>query len=415
MYNHNDWVLFSSCQASLTRWFMDLSKSRLSHWIYYLAATLYYMAVVLRALLTYRDSPILGQALVLLLVGLVFFISEPAISRKWPGYFPIYLLFQTAIVSVLLALPGNSDFFATLFLILSMQAMLNLNPKIGAAWIAIWVPIMGVLMARSVGVTQAVALTLILTALNIFMGAYALEIHREQAAQDRKLELAREIQAANQQLLNYSARLEHLAVARERNRFARDLHDSVTQTVFSMTLTTQSALLLFERDPLLVNDQLERLSQLVRSALAEMQALISTLKPDGTALGLVPDLRRHLADTRIAEKLSVSLLVEGEHSLTIAEEQALLGVAQEALNNILKHAQTQQAVVRLHLAEPCWMEIEDQGIGFDLQHAWNSGRMGLVSMQERAAEVGWDLQIMTSPGAGTRIRVEKAPISEVQV
>ena len=395
---------------------MDRSTKRLPQRIYYLAAALYYIAVLLRTILVYRDSPELGQALVLLLAGLALFISEPAISRRWSSYFPIYLLVQTSLVFVLLATPGSSDFFAILLGILSMQAMLNLNPKLGAVWIGACALIMGLLIARNYGAPQAVALSLIFTAVNVFQGSFALIIRRKQAAQDQKLELARELQAANRQLHEYSTRLEHLAIARERNRFARELHDSVTQTVFGMTLTTQSALLLFERDPMRVRDQLERLSQLVRSALAEMQALISTLKPEGTTmLGLIPALRRHLADIRIAENLSVSLLVEGEHSLTIAEEQALLGIAQEALNNILKHAQTGQAEVRLHLAEPCWMEVADQGLGFDLQQARDSGKMGLISMQERAGEIGWDLQVITSPGAGTCIRVEKAPVKEEQI
>lgn len=395
---------------------MDRFTNRLSQWTYYLAATLYYMAVFLRTSLIYRDSPELGPALLLLGVGLILFISEPAFSSRWSGYFPIYLLIQTSLVFVLLALPGYSESFAALLGILSMQAMLNLNPTVGAVWIGACALITALLIARHYGIPESAALALVFTAANIFYGTYALAIRREQAAQDQKLKLARELQAANLQLQDYSARLVNLAVARERNRFARELHDSVTQTVFSMTLTTQSALLLFERDPLRVKDQLERLSQLVRGALEEMQALISTLKPEETTiLGLVPGLRRHLADTRIAENLSVSLLVEGEHSLAIAEQQALLGIAQEALNNILNHAQTQQVEIRLHVVEPYWMEIEDQGLGFDLQQARNSGRMGLTSMQERATEIGWDLQVITSPGAGTCIRVERTPVSEVQV
>ena len=382
--------------------------------MYYLAAALFYIAVFLRTLLIYRDSPELNRALVLLVIGLGLFISEPVISRRWSSYFPIYLLLQTSLVFVLLTLPDPPDFFATLLIVLSMQAMLNLNPTVGAMWIGASAVIMLLLMAKNYG-AEATALTLIFTAANIFFGAYALVIRREQAAQDQKLELARELQTANRQLQDYSAQLEYLAVAQERNRFARELHDSVTQTVFSMTLTIQSVILLFERDPIQVKDQLERLSQLVRSALAEMHALISELKPEkGIIYGLVSALRHHLAEPRIKENLSVSLLVEGEHSLTIAEEQALLGIAQEALNNTLKHAQTDQAQIRLHQGEPYWMEIEDQGLGFDLQQARTSGRMGLTSMQERAGEIGWDLQVITSPGAGTCIRVEKTPVSKEQ-
>ena len=395
---------------------MERITSRLFHWVYYLAAALYFLATVLRTLLINPGGPLLDRVLFLLLLGLLFFISEPAISHRWPGYFPIYLLIQTTLVFLLLSSPGSTDFYAMLLSLLSMQAMLNLNPRIGGVWIGACAVIMWLLMKGSYGYLQAAALTLIFTALSIFTGAYALSIRRQQAAQHKQVALVSELQAANQQLQEYSFQQGRLAVARERNRFARELHDSVTQTVFSMTLTTQSALLLFERDRSQVNDQLERLSQLVRSALAEMQALIAELKSDLTAApGLIPALRRHLADPRIAGKLSVSLWVEGEASLTVAEQQALLGIAQEALNNIVKHAQVEQADIRLHLAAPYWMEIADQGPGFDLQRARNSGQMGLTSMQERAAEIGWDLQINTTPGAGTCIRVEKPSDGEERI
>src|SRR3990172_4667035 len=120
---------------------MDRSTKRLSQRIYYLAAALYFIAVLLRTSLIYRDSPELGRALGLLLAGLALFISEPPISRRWSGYFPIYLLVQTTLVFLLLALPGSSDFFAILLGILSMQAMLNLNPRLGAVWIGACAPI----------------------------------------------------------------------------------------------------------------------------------------------------------------------------------------------------------------------------------------------------------------------------------
>jgi signal transduction histidine kinase len=121
---------------------------------------------------------------------------------------------------------------------------------------------------------------------------------------------------------------------------------------------------------------------------------------------LVPALRQHLSGSHIAGKLSVSLQVEGEGCLATAEEQALFGIAQEALNNVLKHSHSEQAQIRLHLEPPFWMEIQDHGLGFDLPTARSSGRLGLTSMQERATEIGWDLRVTTSPGAGTCIRVQ---------
>lgn len=375
-------------------------------WVYYLAASFYFGAVFLRSILIYKDSPELGQVLGLLLIWLLLAASEPAISRRSPGYFPIYLVFQTGLVFVLLTIPGFSDFFAALLIILSMQVMLRLNARLGGVWIGLSALIMALLLAKTYR-SQAIALTLIYTAGNVLMGTYALATRRAQAARSQNQALALKLQEANHRLQAYSTQLEGLAVARERGRLARELHDSVTQTVFSMALTTHSAALLLDRDPGQVGAQLDRLSQLAQSALSEMQLLISKLNPVVVEGGLVAALRRHLASCELPEGLSVTLQVEGGGLLGPAEEQGLFRILQEALNNVVKHARTAQAHICLHMVEPFWIEVEDQGSGFDLQPALASGGVGLSSMCERAVEIGWDLQVITSPGAGTRIRVEK--------
>ena len=112
----------------------------------------------------------------------------------------------------------------------------------------------------------------------------------------------------------------------------------------------------------------------------------------------------------------LSLAINLYHQVTLepVEEQGLLHIVQEALNNVLKHTRTSQAWVRLHLQEPFCMEIEDQGQGFDLQHSQRSGHMGLESMRGWATEIGWVLQIETSSGAGTRVRVHKPEFEEIR-
>lgn len=376
-------------------------------WIFYLAASFYFGAVFLRAILIYQDSSALIRVLGILLVWLAMFASEPGITKHWSGYFLIYLVIQTLLVFFLLSMPGYPDFFAALFAVLGMQVMLHLNTKIGATWIALCALGMALLLAR-VYQSQTIALVLIHTAGIMFFGSYSRATRRAQEAWIQNQALAQELEEANQKLQAYSTQLEGLAVARERNRLARDLHDSVTQTVFSMTLTTQSASLLLERDPARVEAQLDRLSQLAQSALAEMQLLITQLRPAETVQGgLAAALKGHLTSGRFSENLSISLEVQGEQPLEAAEEQGLFHIVQEALNNIVKHSQASKAQVRLHLSEPLWIEIEDWGKGFDLSQAQGSGRVGLLSMCERAAEVGWALQIKTAPGQGTCVRVEK--------
>lgn len=387
-------------------------SDRSSQWIFYLAAGFNFGAVFLRSILVYGGNPELFLVLGVLLFWLVLFVSEPAISAKWSRFFPLYLVIQTGLIFALLGMPDATDFFAALFVIPSMQIMqrLNSNTWMWGLWIGLCALATTLLLLKSNG-NQAFALVLIYTAGIVFYGFYAKATRQAQITRGENLALAGELQEANQKLQAYSAQMEQLAVARERNRLARDLHDSVTQTVFSMTLTTQSALLLLEREPARVAGQLDRLSQLARNALSEMQLLISELKPEETGSNsLVADLRRYLAGSHFPEELSIDFEVQGDQLLGYAEEQSLFHIVQEALNNIVKHAQTRKAQVRLHLIDPMWIEVEDQGRGFDLQHAQgNSSRLGLQSMRERAAEIGWDFQVRTSPGTGTCVRVDKLP------
>lgn len=394
---------------------MKQIADRPDSWIFYLVSGFYFGAVFLRSILVYRGSPVLGLALGWLMIVLVLAAVEPGLSLRWPGVFPVYLLLQTGLVVRLLALPGYPDFFASLFAILCIQAMIRLNPKIVGFWIALCSLAMAMIFTRAYQ-TQSIALTLIYTAQNVFFGSYALATQKAQAARFNNQKLVKENQEANQQLEALSAQLEQFAAVRERSRLARDLHDSVTQTVFSMTLTTQSALLLLDRNPSLVIGQLERLSHLASSALDEMHRLISELGPGEITSGdLANALRVHLAERGAAEGLSAALEVAGNQILSPLEEQSLFRIAQEALNNVVKHAGVSQAQVRLHLDEPFWMEIEDQGTGFDSNRVQNGKRVGLTSMRERAAEIGWSLQIVTSPGAGTLVRVEKSAVKVRQV
>jgi signal transduction histidine kinase len=202
--------------------------------------------------------------------------------------------------------------------------------------------------------------------------------------------------------------VENLAVEHERNRLARDLHDSVTQTVFSMNLAAQSARLLLDKDPPRASGQLLRLEELSANALHEIQSLVSQLKPRSIAEeGLSTALRR-LADEREArDGLRVSVEIQGEKTLSEAEILALYSIAHEALTNVIKHSGVHEAVVRLSLSEDrSRLEIEDHGLGFEQQSMTGQrGHLGLAGMSERTREIGWRLSVESEKGRGTRILV----------
>jgi len=391
-----------------------MTAKRYTNWVYqgvfYLAAGLIFAAILMRSYLQYRGSPALGQVLVLLFTFLLFSVLGLSVSRRVRSWFHVYLVFQT--ILVLLLIYGSDlkdyDYYSLLFAILGMQSMQNLSFRGGISWILFFILLISYQFIRFEGALEGAIRVLAFGSVIIFLSAYALASRRAQEARTRNQSLMGQLQEANLQLQAYSDTLEQLGVAHERQRLARELHDSVTQTIFSMTLNTQTTLLLLERDPSQLRAQLEELNQLAQSALGEMHTLISELRPDQSVRnGLVAALRKHLSSRQLPEGLSVAMDVEGKQALSTAEDQGLFRIAQEALNNVMKHAHASHVNLQLHLAEPYWIEIKDDGQGFDFQQAHGGGRLGLASMCERAAEIGWETQIQSSPGEGTCIRVEK--------
>jgi len=230
-----------------------------------------------------------------------------------------------------------------------------------------------------------------------------------EAARQEGQKLLTELQEAHRQLQLYAAQAEELAATKERNHLARALHDSVTQTIFSITLTAKSARMLLDKAPDQVATQLDHLQELAQGALAEMRALIFELRPPAVEEeGLVSALRKHLAALKSREGLEVDLQIEGERRLPGIQERRLFRIVQEALNNVVKYAQSDHAEITLTIADDrVLLLVEDKGIGFD-PAAIEPGqeKMGLSSMRERAEMLGGTFQVDSQPGAGTRIKVE---------
>jgi len=383
-------------------------------WIYqgvfYLVVGLIYVAVLLRSFLLYRDSPVLGQVLGLLLLFMCLFLAEIGFAKRGNIWFHIYLVLQTILTSLLIYGPefDEYDYFSLLFAILGMQLIRQLSTKVSLSWILIFLVLIGYKFFRYEEPIEWLTRLLLFGSIIVFLSSYSLAARRAQESRCYNQSLMQQLQDANQELEQSSDTLEKLGIARERQRLARELHDSVTQTIFSMTLTTQSALLLLNRGPTQVEPQLERLNVLAQSAIAEMHTLISELRPDqGGDSGLATALRQHINHQHLPEGLSVTLEVDGQQGLPPLETQGIFRIAQEALNNVVKHSCASHANIHLHMDEPCWIAVDDDGKGFDTQQAFGSGHVGLAGMHERAEEIGWNLTIQSTLGQGTHIRVEK--------
>ena len=201
---------------------------------------------------------------------------------------------------------------------------------------------------------------------------------------------------------------EQLAVVRERERLARELHDSVTQSLYSLTLLAEAAQRLvgvgdFGR----VQGYLARLAEIAQQALKEMRLLVYQLRPLVLRReGLVGALQQRLDAVEKRTGVKASLLVEGEIELSATTAEALYRIAQEALNNALKHASAAwvKVIVRACTSH-MELEVIDNGKGFDPDALDDAGGMGLVSMRERAEKLGGTLTVLSAPGEGTRIIV----------
>jgi signal transduction histidine kinase len=205
---------------------------------------------------------------------------------------------------------------------------------------------------------------------------------------------------------------EQAAVIQERNRIARDLHDSVSQALYGISLGANTLLELLAQQRVddgvraALTGPLDYVLLLAKRALAEMRALILELRPDVLEdEGLVAALTRQAMALRARHELAVVTDFCDEPDLPIKVKEALYRVAQEALSNVLKHADAAQAILRLRYTdEGIVLEICDDGIGFDTQREY-PGHIGLLTMRERVAQLGGDIQITSRPGQGTTIQV----------
>jgi len=196
------------------------------------------------------------------------------------------------------------------------------------------------------------------------------------------------------------------AAAEERSRLARDLHDAATQTIYAATLIAEALPELWARNPAEGQRNLVKLRQLVRGALAEMRTLLFELRPWTLETVGLSRLLEYLGNALTGRtRVPVEWDIRGEHELSADTSVALYRIAQEAFNNIAKHARPTRVRVTLRReAEQGILSIEDDGHGFDPASV-GGDKMGLQIMRERAQAIGAKLTIESAPGRGAKVTV----------
>lgn len=198
---------------------------------------------------------------------------------------------------------------------------------------------------------------------------------------------------------------QELAAMEERQRLARELHDSVTQSLFSINLLSSAIPKLLDRDLAAARERLDRLHQLAAGALAEMRGLIVALRPEALERdGLIGALRKQVEALEAQHHLSVDQNLGAEPDAPVEVKEALYRIAQEALRNTVKHARARNVELRLDCdALRIALLVSDDGVGFDPAFS-AAGHLGQQSMRERAAQLGGTVVVESARGQGTRVR-----------
>ncbi|AQU69373.1 GAF domain-containing sensor histidine kinase [Streptomyces niveus] len=204
-------------------------------------------------------------------------------------------------------------------------------------------------------------------------------------------------------------RSRELTIAEERSRLAHELHDAVSQKLFSLRLTAQAVSSLIDRDPARAKGELQQVADLAAEAADELRAAVVELRP--AALdedGLVHTLRTHIQVLDRAHSAQVTFDSCGVRALPAAQEEAMLRVAQEALHNALRHSGADRVDVSIAPRGPgAVLSVTDNGKGFEPRTVRRAGRhLGLVSMRDRSSGVGGRLTVQSAPGQGTTIEME---------
>jgi signal transduction histidine kinase len=224
-----------------------------------------------------------------------------------------------------------------------------------------------------------------------------------------------ELLAAHAAIAITNARLyersRELSVVAERNRLALELHDAVSQKLFSVVLTAEAASTLLERDTAAARAHLARLQELSREALNELRSLILELRPPELERdGLCGALRKHVQVLRQLHGVEIDVDIDDDVGTgsDSRRDREVFRIAQEALHNALRHAGAQRVAVRLAARDGgLVLEVSDDGAGFDpADPEVRSRRLGLTSMEERARRLGGRVEIRSTRGAGTTVRLE---------
>jgi signal transduction histidine kinase len=311
----------------------------------------------------------------------------------------VYFAAQTAVVAALLLLRSrNSDTFTFLFFLLSIRAAAIFSPRTTLAWVAVFFAVDSLVLGWARGL-ETVPVILFNAAVFFLCSVFGQALREVESARRENASMLEELRAAQR-------RVQDLAIAEERNRLARDLHDSAKQQAFALSAQLDAARSLLRRDPAAAAKHLNQAEQLADLLRQELATLILELRPP--ALGeqsLAGALHRYLAEWSQQSGIAADFQVHGERALRREAEHTLFRLSQEALANVARHSRARRVEVVLDCREAqVKLSVKDDGQGFDPER--EQPGVGSQSMRERAAALpNGTLTLDSAPGRGTVVTV----------
>jgi signal transduction histidine kinase len=350
-----------------------------------------------------RSVPTLAAMLALLLVMAVLQVFLPdENSARWRIH--AYLGVQGALVASLMLLIPGWTMFPTLFCVFSVQAILLLSINPGIYWVATYVVLTALLFGYSFNLQEGLIGALIYGGINAFFGSYASALLRANAARRESQVLLEDLQEAHGQLQEYALRVEEMAVLEERNRLAREMHDTLGHRLTVASVQLEAAQRLCPTDAERAAGLVGTVREQVREALAELRITVATLRtPVQEDLQLRSSLRRLMDQFEEVTGLTVNrVLPEELPPLPNAHRQALYRAAQEALTNVQKHARARQVWLVLAVGDGAVsLLVSDDGRG--LAAGSGGDGFGLQGLRERAEQLEGELHLEPRQGGGTQL------------
>jgi signal transduction histidine kinase len=343
-----------------------------------------------------------AEAILLVVIGVLLALVPNERDPKWRVH--LYLGVQGCLVAALLFLQPGFTMYPTLYSLLSFQAVLLLSAKPGAFWIVAYNLVLVVGFFLGFGLEEALYAGLVYAGINAFFGAFAGTLRRVDDARRESDALLQELREAHQQLQEYALRVEELTVVEERNRLAREMHDTIGHRLTVASVQLEGAQRICASDPGRAASMVGTVRGQVREALSELRNTVATLRtPVEADLQLGSSLGRLINYYEQATGLTIHRVLPGEMpDLPDTHRLALYRAAQESLTNIQKHAGAEQVWLVLTVHDDVVnLLVSDDGKG--LSHSGDQGGFGLRGLRERADQLGGEMHLEPRSGGGTQL------------